>query len=139
MDMRDTILARLRNGENPIDIANEYADMLNEAVAIYEDEKAKAAETAALEEAKRKDAITSLTKGFNDFFDLMMPGVFDTPITNDMVSSVMDLVSSAFDNGAHGYTVSTRSETGKKPVAKVTIHNDVDGKIAKFLEKNGLK
>ena len=139
MDMRDTILARLRNGENAIDIANEYANMLNAAVAEYEDEKAKAAEAAALEEAKRKDAITSLTKGFNDFFDLMMPGVFDTPITSDMVSEVMNLVSSAFDGGARGYTVSTRSETGKKPVTKVTIHNDVDGKIAKFLEKNGLK
>lgn len=139
MDIRDTILARLRGGENAIDIANEYAEILNEAIAEYEDEKAKAAEAAALEEAKRKDAITSLTKGFNDFFSLMMPGVFDTPITNDMMSEVMNLVSSAFDDGARGYTVSSHSETGKKPVTKVVIHNDVDGKIAKFLEKNGLK
>ena len=141
MDIRDTILARLRNGENAIDIANEYADMLNDAVAEYEAElaaKRKAEEEAAARKAERKTAIADLTTAFNGFFDTIFPSGY-CGITEDMVSSVMDLVTSAFDKGASGYSITSHSETGKKPVTKVTIHNDVDGKIAKFLEKNGLK
>ena len=139
--MYDSIMKRLRNGENAIDIANEYADILNKAVEDYEAEmaaKKKAEEEAAARKAERKLAIADLTTAFNSFFDTVFPNDFGH-VTEDMVANVMDLVTSAFNEGASGYTITSHSETGKKPVVKVAIHNDTDGKIAKFLEKNGLK
>ena len=139
--MYDSIMKRLRNGENALDIANEYADILNKAVEDYEAEltaKKKAEEEAAARKANRKLAIADLTDAFNGFFDTFFPNNFGQ-VTEDMVSSVMDLVTSAFEKGASGYSITSHSETGKKPVVKVAIHNDTDGKIAKFLEKNGLK
>ncbi len=139
--MYDSIMKRLRSGENAIDIANEYADILNKAVENYEAEvaaKKKAEEEAAVRKAERKLAIADLTTAFNSFFDTIFPDNFDH-ITEDMVASVMDLVTSSFNEGASGYTITSHSETGKKPIVKVAIHNDTDGKIAKFLESNGLK
>lgn len=139
--MYDSIMKRLCNGENALDIANEYADILNKAVEDYEAElaaKKKAEEEAAARKAERETAIADLTTAFNGFFNTIFPNDFGH-ITEDMMSSVMDLVTSAFDKGASGYTISTHNETSKKPVVKVAIHNDTDGKIAKFLEKNGLK
>ena len=139
--MYDSIMKRLRNGENALDIANEYADILNKAVEDYEAElaaKKKAEEEAAARKAERKTAIADLTTAFNGFFDTFFPNDFGH-VTEDMVSNVMDLMTSAFDKGASGYSITSHSETGKKPVVKVAIHNDSDGKIAKFLEKNGLK
>lgn len=134
MDIRDTILARLRSGEQAIDIANEYADMLNSAVDEYEAEVA----AAKAKETERNDAIANLANAFNGFFDVAFPGLFDESITNDMMAEVMNIVESAFKSGASGYTIQSRSETGKKPEVKVTLHGATD-KIAKFLKDNNLK
>ena len=132
--MYNTILNRLRNGEQSIDIANEIADILNQAVADYEAE-VEAARKAAAAEADRKNAIAGLTNAFNSFFGLF-PGAFgDEPVTEDVVENIMNMFTGAFNTG---YTIHSRSEAGKKPEIKVTVHGS-DDKIAKFLKDHNLK
>lgn len=51
------LLARIQAGENPEDIANEFAKQLNDVIAL--DQKQKAAEAAAKKEAEEKAAKTA--------------------------------------------------------------------------------
>ena len=133
------MLTRLRNGDSPDLIAQEYTDALNKAIVDYDAERA-AAEAAAHKESVMDD----LTAAFNQFFDMMMPGVGH--VDRNMVSSVMDIMSSAFAAGNEavnsGYKIEAKSKNGEAPKVKITTYGNADlaeSKIAKFLESYGLK
>jgi len=49
------ILARLQKGESAVDIANEFADLVNKASKTYEKQKKAEAEKAAFQEKKEKE------------------------------------------------------------------------------------
>lgn len=49
------ILARLQKGESAVDIANEFADLVNKASKAYEEQKRAEAEKAAFQEKKEKE------------------------------------------------------------------------------------
>ena len=132
------MLTRLRNGDNPDLIAQEYTDALNHAIAAYDAERA-AAEAAA----RKENVMDDLTAAFNQFFDMMMPGVGH--VDRNMVSTVMDIMTNAFVGGDvvdSGYKIEAKSKNGEAPKVKITTYGNTDlagNEIAKFLESYGLK
>ena len=72
MYTKDDILAALQNGEDPTKIANDFAAMLNAAVA--EKEEADAKETAKVDKINRADGIVTV---FLDFLEDYYPEMYD--------------------------------------------------------------
>lgn len=132
------MMTRLRNGDSPDLIAQEYTDALNQAIAAYD------AECAAAEAAARKDDVLSnLADAFNSFFDMAFPGVGH--VDKSMMSTVMDIMTNAFAGGDvvdSGYKIEAKSKNGEAPKVKITTYGNTDlagNEIAKFLESYGLK
>lgn len=73
------LLARIQAGENPEDIANEFAKQLNDVIAL--DQKQKAAEAAAKKEAEEKAAkdakldacVQKMADALNEYISLSHP------------------------------------------------------------------
>lgn len=64
MFSRNEILARLREGAEPMEIGQKMADELNAAIDLYEKEK-----KAIHSRVKARKAIDTLCDYFSDFFD----------------------------------------------------------------------
>lgn len=73
------LLLRIQSGENPEDIANEFAKQLNDVIAL--DQKQKAAEAAAKKEAEEKAAkdakldacVQKMADALNEYISLSHP------------------------------------------------------------------
>ena len=89
------ILARLQNGENAQDIANEIADLLNEAVAEHaETEEAKRLQAAKeAEKIKAADLVAEHGKVFlKTYYPDLYVSDFETATGKDLIKFVDDML-----------------------------------------------
>lgn len=85
------ILAALQNGEDPNKIANDFAAVLNDAIAEKEKEDAKAA--AETDKRNRADALCELTL---DFIEDYYPDIYDEGMRDQLAGELLiDAIDSA--------------------------------------------
>ena len=141
-----TILARLQNGEDVQNIANEMAAMINAANKTYADQKA-AEEAAKAEAAKaevqKKEELQSILDLFCDWF-----GTYYEMDVNDIKSElkadqVIELIDSLkeYIEAVKGLETLFSVKNATKPAAKVIKSNtkpaNADETINAFLNKMG--
>ena len=125
------ILARLQNGEDIQKIANEFADMLNQANKTYADQKAKEEEARKAEELKKAKELqkTADLQDILDQFSLWFAqyyGIEET-LKADDIMVLIDEVQGAMKL-LEGLT---------QPVKKVTKTQSPDDTLNAFLNKMG--
>lgn len=92
---KDTILARLQNGEDAQNIANEIADLLNAAVAEHaEAEEAKRLQAAKeAEKVKAADLVVEHGKAFiKTYYPDLYVSDFETATGKDLIKFVDDML-----------------------------------------------
>ena len=131
-----TILARLQNGEDMQAIADEIANMLNQANKAYADQKAKEEEARKAEELKKaaelqkkadlQDILDQVTLWFAQYYGI------EESLSADEVLELIDEV--------QGY-VNALGDLGKmfavKPKVKVVKTQNPDDTLNAFLNKMG--
>ena len=147
------IISRLANGENPGDIANQFASMLNGVL-----EKQRAEAEAARQAKMREDSMNSIAERFADvmydYFSLVNPDLADeiaeddtnmTSIAREVLDSLSDMLASfkmpvqeKCDCGCHdkpaGIKITDRN--GKRTVEDISVE-DADEMIGDFLKMFG--
>lgn len=135
-----TILARLQNGEDAQDIANEIAAMINAANKIYTDQKAaeEAAKAAAAKvEVQKKEELQAILDMFADWFktyyDVKTKGKLEADMVLDLIDSIEEYIEALKD---------LESVFGiKTPAVKVIKSNtkskSADEQINDFLKSMG--
>ena len=145
------IIARLANGENPGDIANQFASMLN---GVLERQRAEA--EAARQAKMREDSMNSIAERFADvmydYFSLVNPDLADMIAENDM--NLTDIAREVLDGlvdmlaGFHlpvqeqcdcgccdkpvGVKITDRN--GKRTVENISLE-DADAMLDEFLKR----
>lgn len=125
------ILARLQNGEDIQKIANEFADMLNQANKTYADQKAKEEEARKAEELKKaqelqkradlQDILDQFTLWFAQYY-----GIEET-LSADDIMVLIDEVQGAMK----------LLENLAQPVKKVAKTSNPDDVLNTFLKSMG--
>lgn len=147
------IISRLANGENPGDIANQFASMLNGVL-----EKQRAEAEAARQAKMREDSMNSIAERFADvmydYFSLVNPDLADeiaeddtnmTSIAREVLDSLSDMLASfkmpvqeKCDCGCNdkpaGVKITDRN--GKRTVEDISVE-DADAMIGDFLKMFG--
>ena len=88
------ILARLQKGESAVDIANEFADLVNKASKTYEKQKKAEAEKAAFQEKKEKelqkilDDCGNWCRTYYDADDDLTKGIFGAASAKEMIADL---------------------------------------------------
>jgi len=88
------ILARLQNGESAVDIANEFADLVNKASKTYEKQKKAEAEKAAFQEKKEKelqkilDDCANWCRTYYDADEELAKGIFGAVTAKEMIADL---------------------------------------------------
>ena len=144
------ILTRLQNGEDPGDIANQFADMLNKVIADIQE----ANERESLE-AQKSALATEIAEDMLEYIHLSAPDLYECLIQEDI--DVGEAMQSAIDSTIKGFRkiygiyencASLLKPTGKPDVCKATVRHTKDGKtttltgdaaIDEFLNMFGLK
>lgn len=141
-----TILARLQNGENAQDIANEVAAMINAANKTYTDQKA--AEEAAKAEAKRaelqkveelQDILDMFIDWFGTYYGIDVEHV-KSELGADQIIELIDSLKEYID-AVKGLETMFSVKNATKPAVKVIKSNtkpaNADETINAFLNKMG--
>lgn len=88
---KNEILVRLQNGEDPQDIANEIADLLNAAVAEYSE--AEEAKKLQAEKVNAADLVVEHGKAFlKTYYPDLYVSDFETATGKDLVKFVDDML-----------------------------------------------
>ena len=88
------ILARLQKGESAVDIANEFADLVNKASKTYEKQKKAEAEKAAFQEKKEKelqkilDDCANWCRTYYDADEELSKGIFGAVTAKEMIADL---------------------------------------------------
>lgn len=88
------ILARLQKGESAVDIANEFADLVNKASKTYEKQKKAEAEKAAFQEKKERelqkilDDCANWCRTYYDADDKLTKEVFGAVSAKEMIADL---------------------------------------------------
>lgn len=88
------ILARLQKGESAVDIANEFADLVNKASKTYEKQKKAEAEKAAFQEKKEKelqkilDDCANWCRTYYDADDKLTKEIFGAVSAKEMIADL---------------------------------------------------
>ena len=132
------ILARLQNGEDIQKIANEFADMLNQANKTYADQKAKEEEAKRAEEQKQavqKQKVADL-QAILDEFALWFAQYYGIDVGDELkADSIMEII-----DGVQEYMDALKGlelAFGKKPAVKVVKKPSADDTINQFLKQMG--
>ena len=142
MFSKEDILAMLRDGTDPTKLAQEFADVLNESVAAYDQEK----KDAAVELQKQVDWDT-LVETFIDWAMKYIPDVYknfekefndlaDAPV-NDIINACNEAMKKT--NLFMDAIFPKEEEKKKAPAAsryKVTVTDEDMDTILKWLEEN---
>lgn len=144
-DTKD-LLARIQAGENPEDIANEFAKQLNDVIAL--DQKQKAAEAAAKKEAEEKAAKTAkldacvqaMATAMSDYIAIAEPDLVaeigeDEIIDIKMIRDALDAALAAAKM-ALKIAKTFDEPTNAKPDPKAA--KSADDSISQFLKSFGL-
>ncbi len=147
MTNMNEILTRLQNGENPEDIANEMANMLNGALSEFQ--KAKDAEAARAKEAelKKEARLQELAEIFADtiveYIAIAAPEVAE--IVGDEVCDpaevrkMLDAMIPGLAAAAQLAKTLSEIEEKKGPTSKITTASPEGAdSIVNFLKANGL-
>ena len=92
---KNDILALVRGGQSIDDIAEEFAQALNEAQKQLEKERSDAARKAALARSADKAA-----EAMNDYFKLRYPNQTFEPLTGALIDLIADSIMFGFDKPA---------------------------------------
>ena len=145
LNMED-ILARLQNGEDAQDIANEFADVINQANKAYADQKAKEEEERIAKERvkqiqqDKEDELDEILEYFKEWMrryypkhDKIILEAFDGNTAKDVITSIETI----FDLIDIGYAslMKIKSPVVKKTAAKA----DRNGKSADIVLNDFLK
>lgn len=146
---QNDILAALQNGEDPQEIANKFADMLNGAIK----QKAEADAAKKAEEERRAKAAANreayAQKVLDAIFDMMehcYPEEYDSDmrkvVTAATVTEAMDQTMRDLKHITHAFkgleALIDGLESGR-PRTKVTVKEKVTDPLEAFLKANGLK
>ena len=132
------ILARLQNGEDVQKIANEFADMLNQANKTYADQKAKEEEAKHAEEQKQavQKQKTADLQAILDEFTLWFAQYYGIDAGDELkAESIMEII-----DGVQEYMDALKGlelAFGKKPAVKVVKKASADDTINQFLKQMG--
>lgn len=92
---KNDILALVRKGQSIDDIAEEFAQALNEAQKQLEKERSDAARKAVLARAADKAA-----EAMNEYFKLRYPDQTFEPLTGELIDLIADSIMFGFDKPA---------------------------------------
>jgi hypothetical protein len=145
------IIARLANGENPGDIANQFASMLNGVL-----EKQRAEAEAARQAKMRENAMNGIAERFAevmyDYFNLVNPDLADKIAEDDTdMTSIAREVLDGLANVLTNFQVSVQEQcdcdscdkpvgvkitdrNGKRTVENISIE-DADAMLDEFLKR----
>lgn len=124
MNTFDELLARINKGEDPMAIANEFAEVLNQAV-----EAKRVADEKAKHEAEKTDRAQELLECVGSFIRDFYPDIWDDDFT---AFTGADLVKAADEAMAHTKQVMKALDTLQKPNTKA------EDPILDFLTKYNL-
>jgi hypothetical protein len=140
-DIKD-ILARIQAGENPEDIANEFADAVNAAVKLNDEEiqKQKEAEKQAAKDAKLDACVQAMATAMSDYIAISEPELV-AEIGEDEIIDIK-MIRDALDASltAAKMAVKFAKTFEEKPVAKPDpkAAKSSDDPISQFLKNFGL-
>ena len=145
------IIARLANGENPGDIANQFASMLNGVL-----EKQRAEAEAARQAKEREEAMNDIAKRFADvmydYFSLVNPDLADviaeedmdlTEVSREVLDGLADMLTNFHmpvqeqkDCGSCDKPVGVKitDRNGKRTVENISLE-DADAMLDEFLKR----
>lgn len=129
-----TILARLQNGENAQDIANEMAAMINAANKTYTDQKA--AEEAAKVEVQRKEELQEIIDLFIEWLETFYGVKVHEEVPADQVIELIDSLKE-YVEAMKGLEAMFSVKNAPKVIKSNTKPTNADETINDFLKKMG--
>ena len=140
-----TILARLQNGEDAQNIANEMAAMINKANKVYQDEKAAEEEARKVAEATKKkvevqkkndlqNILDQLAVWFNTYYDIDKStwNEINADTALELIDSIQEYIKAINDLGAV-----FGKKSAVKPVKTIVKTQSADDTLNAFLNKMG--
>ena len=135
------ILARLQNGESADDIANEFANMINDAVKLNDAEvqKQKEAEAAAAREESLNAKAQTILDALYDYVITAAPDLAEELGDDSELYDVAQL-RSIVDSALAGVklSLSIAKSFADEPKADPKVAPSADDKIKQFLKSFGL-
>jgi hypothetical protein len=140
-DIKD-ILARIQAGESPEAIANEFADAVNAAVKLNDEEiqKQKIAEEKAAKDAKLDACVQAMATAMSDYIAIAEPDLVSTLDIDDVIdiAEIRHALDAALGAAKLALNIAKTLEETPSPKASPKAAKTSDDAISQFLKNFGL-